>query len=220
MKALIIILALTLFNTNAFAALESYDEQFIDEKLADEKLDEEISEFDPTSPDVEEQLKEFDEEYERQTGKSPFLIPSPIDELNELMKGSCYRNSCKIWADVDKAAQRIYLYIDGALTYTWKTSTGKPGYTTPNFDRHPNGRIYDRYTSSKYPGGDYNGLGNMPYAVFISGGYAIHGTPRGNWGRLGKTASHGCIRLHPDNGQIFNVLVRRNGILNVWVTVN
>jgi len=60
----------------------------------------------------------------------------------------------------------------------------------------------------------------MPYAVFISGGYAIHGTTRGNWSRLGKPASHGCIRLHPDNGQIFNVLVRRNGISNVWITVN
>jgi len=60
----------------------------------------------------------------------------------------------------------------------------------------------------------------MPYAVFIEGGYAIHGTTRGNWSNLGRVASHGCIRLHPDNGQIFNVLVRRNGIRNVWVTVN
>lgn len=203
MKALIIILALTLFNTHAYAE---------NGKAANEP-----KEFDPTSPDVERQLQEFDEEYERQTGKSPFLPTSPLDEY---LKGNCFRNSCKIWADVDKRAQRIYLYIDGALTYTWKTSTGKSGYTTPDFDRHPNGRIYDRYTSGKYPGGDYNGLGNMPYAVFISGGYAIHGTPRGNWGRLGQTASHGCIRLHPDNGQIFNILVRRNGIYNVWVTVN
>ncbi len=202
MKALIITLALTLFNTHAYAAKAKGN--FLDE-------------LDPRSPNIEKQLQEFDEEYERETGLSPFLPTSPLDDL---MKDSCYRNSCKIWADVDKSAQRVYLYIDGALTYSWKTSTGKPGYTTPDFDRHPNGRIYDKYTSGKYPDGDYNGLGNMPYAVFISGGYAIHGTTRGNWSKLGHTASHGCIRLHPDNGQIFNVLVRRNGIYNVWITVN
>ncbi len=202
MKALIIAMALTLFNANAFAKHTKGNNIF--------------DELDPRSPDIEKTLQEMDKDYELETGKSPFM---EVDFLEQLSP-SCYRNSCKIWADVDKSAQRLYLYIDGSLAYTWKTSTGKAGYTTPDFDRHPNGRIYDRYTSTKYPDGDYNGLGNMPYAVFISGGYAIHGTTRGNWSRLGKPASHGCIRLHPDNGQIFNVLVRRNGISKVWITVN
>ena len=200
MKALIISLALTLLNANAYA---SQGNNVFDE-------------LDPRSPDIEKTLKEMDADYEKSTGKSPFL---EIDPLEELLP-SCYRNSCKIWADVDVSAQRLYLYIDGVLTYQWKTSTGRPGYDTPDMDTHPNGRIYDRYTSTKYPDGDYNGLGNMPYAVFVQGGYAIHGTTRGNWSKLGRVASHGCIRLHPDNGQIFNVLVRRNGIRNVWVTVN
>ena len=106
------------------------------------------------------------------------------------------------------------------MSYTWKTSTGKPGYRTPDMDRHPSGPVYDRYTSSKYPDGDYNGLGNMPYAVFVLGGYAIHGTTRGNFSKLGTPASHGCIRLHPDNGYIFNRLVRKYGLSKVWVTVN
>ena len=200
MKALIISLALTLLNANAYAS----------------KGNNVFDELDPRSPDIEKTLKEMDADYEKSTGQSPFLEVDPLEELLP----SCYRNSCKIWADVDKAAQRLYLYIDGALTYTWKTSTGRPGFDTPDMDTHPDGRIYDRYTSTKYPDGDYNGLGNMPYAVFVQGGYAIHGTTRGNWSKLGHVASHGCIRLHPDNGQIFNVLVRRNGIRNVWVTVN
>jgi lipoprotein-anchoring transpeptidase ErfK/SrfK len=201
MKALIIGLTLTLFNANAFAKHTKGNNIF--------------DELDPRSPDIEKTLKEMDKDYESTTGKSSHL---DVDFLEQLSP-SCFRNSCKIWADVDKGAQRLYLYIDGVLTYTWKTSTGKSGYDTPNFDRHPNGRIYDRYTSTKYPDGDYNGLGNMPYAVFISGGYAIHGTTRGNWSKLGHPASHGCVRVHPDNGQIFNVLVRRNGISNVWITV-
>jgi lipoprotein-anchoring transpeptidase ErfK/SrfK len=204
MKAIIIALSLTILNVNVYAAKAPAKGNVFDE-------------LDPRSPDIAKQLKEIDEDYERTTGKSAHLPDlDPMEKFNP----SCFRNSCKIWADVDKSAQRLYLYIDGVLTYTWKTSTGKPGRETPDFDTHPDGRIYDRYTSTKFPDGDYNGLGNMPYAVFISGGYAIHGTTRGNWSKLGHTASHGCIRVHPDNGQIFNVLVRRNGIANVWVTVN
>ncbi|MDO9183647.1 MAG: L,D-transpeptidase [Bacteriovorax sp.] len=199
MKALIISIALTLFNTNAYAAKDNF-----------------FDELDPRSPDIEKLLREVDADYQKTTGKSPFL---EVDLIEQLFP-TCYRNSCGIWADIDKNAQRLYLYIDGALTYTWKTSTGRAGYATPDMDRHPDGRIYDRYTSTKYPDGDYNGLGNMPYAVFIQGGYAIHGTTRGNWSKLGNPASHGCVRLHPDNGQIFNQLVRKNGIKNVWITVN
>lgn len=170
----------------------------------------------PKRPDIEQVLKELDADYEMTTGKSSHM---EVDLLEEILP-SCYRNSCMVWADVDKSAQRLYLYIDGVMTYTWKTSTGKWGYSTPDFDTHPDGRIYDRYTSTKYPNGDYDGLGNMPYAVFIRGGYAIHGTTPGNWSQLGKKASHGCVRLHPDNGYIFNRLVRKYGISNVWVTVN
>lgn len=202
MKALLLTLALTMMNVMNVQAKDSGGNI--------------LDELDPTSPDIERQLQEMDRVYEEETGQSPFL---PLD-LEGMLKATCYRNSCPVWADVDKRAQRLYLYLDGVLTYTWKVSTGKAGYTTPDFDRHPNGRIYDRHTSTRYPGGDYNGLGNMPYAVFISGGYAIHGTTRGNWGRLGSVASHGCIRVHPDNGFIFNRLVRKHGIYKVWVTVN
>ena len=178
--------------------------------------DNRLDELDPHRPDIEAQLRELDILYEIETGQSPQLEM----DLQSLLKPSCYRNSCPVWADVDKGLQKLYLYLDGVLTYTWPVSTGKWGYETPDFDRHPNGRIYDRYTSTQYPDGDYNGLGNMPYAVFISGGYAIHGTTKSNWSKLGKRASHGCVRLHPDNAQIFNRLTRKFGIVGVWITVN
>lgn len=202
MKALILTLTLSILNFNAYASRGKDKDNFFDK-------------LNPKRRDIEKILKEVDADYESTTGKSAHLEVDPL----EMLWPSCYRNSCMIWADVDKSAQRLYLYIDGALSYTWKTSTGRWGYTTPDMDTHPDGRIYDRYTSTKYPDGDYNGLGNMPYAVFIRGGYAIHGTTRGNWSKLGTPASHGCIRLHPDNGLIFNQLVRQNGIKNVWVTV-
>ena len=179
----------------------------------------ELDELNPFDPNIDEKLAQMDAEYQEETGMSPYAEGALFDVMPNLFAAGCYRQSCPVWAVVRKSEQRLYLYVNGALQYTWAVSTGRAGYTTPNFDRHPNGRIYDRYTSSKYPGGDYNGMGNMPYAVFIQGGFAIHGTGQGNWPRLGRRDSHGCIRLHPDNAYVFNRLVRRNGIANTWITV-
>jgi hypothetical protein len=182
-----------------------------------ESTTEEIEELNPFDPNVEEILNEFDKIYEEETGLSSHLEENPFDEI--FGTASCYRSSCAVWAQVVKSSQSMYLYVGGTLRGSWAVSTGVPGYGTPNFDKHPDGRIYDRYTSTKFPGGDYQGLGNMPYAVFISGGFALHGTPQGNWPKLGTRASHGCIRMHPDNAYMFNRLVRSYGVRNVWITV-
>lgn len=131
----------------------------------------------------------------------------------------CVRESCDVWAEISLSEQSMNLYVEGNLMGTYDVSTGVKGYSTPKMERHPSGPIYDEYTSTKYPGGDYKGLGNMPYAVFLKGGYAIHGTPKGNWGMLGKKASHGCVRLHPTNGKYFNRLVRKYGTQNTWISI-
>ncbi|MFV8248749.1 L,D-transpeptidase [Bdellovibrio bacteriovorus] len=177
-----------------------------------------IDEINPFDPNIEQVLEQFDKIYEEETGQSAHLPETYLDELVNIF-GGCTRNTCAVWAQVVKSSQRMYLYVNGSLRGSWLVSTGMAGYGTPNFDRHPNGRIYDRYSSSKFPGGDYKGLGNMPYAVFITGGFALHGTPQGNWSKLGTRASHGCIRMHPDNGYLFNRLVRSYGKANVWITV-
>ena len=199
MKAWIVSLAFTLLCTNVFAAKKG---SFYDN-------------LNPRSLDIKKTMQELEGDYKYNTGKTGIMNLDPLENLLP----SCYRNACTIWVDIDKSVQRLYMYIEGVLTYTWKTSTGREGFETPDIDQHPWGPVYDRYTSTKFPGGDFGGLGNMPYAVFVLGGIAIHGTTRGNWSLLGIPASHGCIRLHPDNGQIFNVLVKEYGLHNIWVTV-
>lgn len=141
---------------------------------------------------------------------------SILASSKEVKKG---RETSRVWARISKTDQRLYLYIDGQVVDTFKVSTGSPGHETPLFDMQPRGPIFQKYSSRKYPGGNYNGLGNMPYVVFIQNGYGVHGTTLGNIRRLGTKASHGCIRLHPDNGKIFNELVRKAGIENTWITV-
>lgn len=174
-----------------------------------------MDELNPFDPRIEEQLREYDRLYEEETGQSPFA------ELFQFVpKAGCTRIDCGVFAHIIKSEQRMYLYVDGQHIGTYATSTGVAGHRTPNFDKRPNGRIYDRYTSRRYPGGDYNGLGNMPYAVFIHGGFAIHGTAKSNWSKLGQPASHGCVRIHPDNAFRFNRLVRQRGIHDTWITIH
>jgi len=171
-----------------------------------------MDELDPFAENIDEQLNEMDQKYFEETGLSPYA-ESPIMPMGQ----ACSRATCPVWVKVDKSEQR--LYRNGSLEATWAVSTGVSGRGTPNFDRNPNGRIYDRYTSTKFPGGDYKGLGNMPYAIFIEGGFAIHGTGTSNWRKLGQPASHGCIRIHPDNAYYLNRLVRQVGIYQTWITV-
>lgn len=197
------------FKTLAIAALAA----LIGVAHAQEQV---LDELNPYDSNIEETLRLMDEQYELETGLSSHL------RLDANDKSDCYRASCQVFIDVVKSAapQHADVYVGGVKKYTWNVSTGiEPGHRTPNFDTHPNGRIYDSYMSRTYPGGDYNGLGNMPYAVFIKGGFAIHGTGRSNWPKLGTRASHGCIRLHPDNAKIFNRLVRGAGIAQTWITV-
>lgn len=175
----------------------------------------EMDELNPFDPNIEEKLNQMDAAYIAETGMSPFLIDENV--LSGAV--SCKREACAVYALIKKSEQRMYLYQNNVLIGTYKTSTGTASHGTPDFEGRPNGRIYDKYTSTKYPGGDYNGLGNMPYAIFYKGGFAIHGTGKGNWPKLGTRASHGCVRIHPDNAFIFNRLVRKVGISNVWIRI-
>jgi lipoprotein-anchoring transpeptidase ErfK/SrfK len=182
-----------------------------------------LDELNPFDPNIEEKLRAMDEEYFNATGQSPYLEGGKFDffenTLQENPEAACKRETCAIYVRVDRSEQLAYVYVNGVLENTWPVSTGLPKYETPNFDTRPNGRIYDKYSSTKYPGGDYKGLGNMPYAIFISGGFAIHGTVESNFPKLGKKASHGCIRLHSDNAFTLNRLVRAYGIAQTWFKV-
>lgn len=147
------------------------------------------------------------------------VLDSFLTGTDKPAKASCRQNDCLLFAEVVKSKQKLYLYIEGVLKDSFKVSTGVKKYETRSFSVRPSGPLFIKYTSRKFPGGNYKGLGNMPYAVFVLGGYAIHGTTPGNFPKLGTVASHGCIRLHPDNARIFYELVKLIGLKNTWVTV-
>ncbi len=108
----------------------------------------------------------------------------------------------RVLAKVDLSSQRMNVYRGGRLLHTWKVSTGRSGYGTPTGTWSIK-RMHKRYFSKKYHGAP------MPNAMFYHRGFAVHGTNA--IGRLGRTASHGCVRLHPSNAAKLFSMVRRHG---------
>jgi hypothetical protein len=102
---------------------------------------------------------------------------------------------------VDKSAQRLSVTVDGAPRYEWPVSTARWGYRTPNGTYKPQ-RLARKWFSRKY---DWS---PMPYSIFFDGGYAIHGSYEIS--HLGRPASHGCIRLHPENAALLFALVKEH----------
>lgn len=140
-------------------------------------------------------------------------------------EAACERESCPLYLKVSLADQIMYVYREGQPVMAYQVSTGGANFETIEFEGNLNGRVEERYMSKAYPGGNYidpetgEGLGNMPYAMFFKGGYALHGTVPGNFSKLGSPASHGCVRMYPQQAKELNRIVRKIGARNVWVSV-
>jgi lipoprotein-anchoring transpeptidase ErfK/SrfK len=110
---------------------------------------------------------------------------------------------------VSKSRQMMYVYVDGVLEHAWPVSTARGGYSTPSGTYRPT--AFDRFhRSSKYHNSP------MPHSIFFRGGYAIHGSY--DVGHLGRPASHGCIRLHPEHASELYSLVRSSGGTRILVS--
>ncbi len=115
-----------------------------------------------------------------------------------------------VLVNISKSQQRASVTIDGVEAYRWSVSTGVRGHDTPagNFRPHDIERHWYSRQYSQTP---------MPWAVFFHRGYAVHATMETY--NLGHAASHGCVRLRPDNAAILYSLVRRQGLSNTKIVV-
>jgi lipoprotein-anchoring transpeptidase ErfK/SrfK len=116
----------------------------------------------------------------------------------------------RVLARVSISSQTMKVYHEGRLLFTWPVSTAKPGKITPAGTYEP------EFLSKNHRSRRYNNA-PMPYAIFYDGNYAIHGTDQIK--RLGKPASHGCVRLHPDNAKILFQMVKAEGMENTRVVI-
>lgn len=116
----------------------------------------------------------------------------------------------RLVARVSISEQVMHVYHHGQLLYEWPVSTARSGKITPTGTWRP------QFLSRNHRSSRYNNA-PMPYAVFYSGHYAIHGTDE--VGRLGRPASAGCVRLHPSNARTFFDMVRAEGMAQTRVIV-
>lgn len=107
--------------------------------------------------------------------------------------------------------QRLYYFKDDRLVRMHIVSTARPGYVTPKMGpgtvRHGvrMGQVFKkiRYAWSNR----YNCP--MPYwlAITSTGSHGIHATTPGAYRRLGRPASHGCIRQHLNDARaLYNMV--------------
>ncbi len=86
--------------------------------------------------------------------------------------------------------------------YVWPISSARAGFVTPR-GSYGVQRLEAMHYSRKYHNSP------MPHSIFFRGGYAIHGTYA--TGSLGYPASHGCIRIAPENAALLYEIVRAEG---------
>jgi lipoprotein-anchoring transpeptidase ErfK/SrfK len=113
-------------------------------------------------------------------------------------------------ANVSLSSQTMTVSQNGIVRHRWKVSTARKGYVTPK------GSWSAKWLSKNHRSRKYDDA-PMPYAVFFNGGYAVHATY--DLKRLGRPASHGCIRLHPENAAEFFSLASQNGLSNTRIIV-
>ncbi len=118
----------------------------------------------------------------------------------------------QILVNIDKSTQEMTVFVDGIEQYTWKVSTGRPEYATPSGTYTPTS-MNEMWYSKQWDNSP------MPHAIFfMKDGHAIHGTHEVK--NLGKAASHGCVRLSPENAAILYDLVEKNGMQNTQVVLS
>ena len=118
--------------------------------------------------------------------------------------------SASVIARIDISSQRMTVVVNGFHYATWKVSTARRGYHTPRGSYRPKWMKRMHY-SRKYD------MAPMPHSIFFKGGYAIHGT--NSIRRLGRPASHGCVRLHPRHARELYSLVKRHGMKNTRIRI-
>lgn len=123
---------------------------------------------------------------------------------------STFALAAKLVAKIDISSQTMVVSQNGVVKYKWPVSTGRSGYSTPT------GSYSAKWLSRYHRSRKYNNAW-MHYAVFFRGGYAIHATR--NTKRLGRRASHGCVRLAPKHAAKFFSMVKRSGNSNTRIVV-
>jgi L,D-transpeptidase catalytic domain len=131
--------------------------------------------------------------------------------LAVLLAGADAASAQNILVTINKSTQKMVVQVDGERQFVWPVSTGAPGYDTPSGTYRPFRMEVDHF-SEEWDDAP------MPHSIFFTPeGHAIHGSPHIK--RLGTRASHGCVRLAPDNAAKLYAMVEKAGMNHTTVVV-
>ncbi len=117
----------------------------------------------------------------------------------------------RVLITIDKAAQRMLVTVGSKLRHSWPVSTGREQFETPTGTFRPL-RLAKEHYSKEWDDAP------MPHSIFFtSRGHAIHGS--NDTRRLGRPASHGCVRLAPSKAAALFALVQAEGPRATKVTI-
>jgi len=116
----------------------------------------------------------------------------------------------QVEARIDLSDQEMLVFLDGSLLYRWPVSTARAGKFTPV-------GLYAVQTMKRIHYSTLYQNAPMPWSIFFSGNFAIHGTTQTD--RLGTPASAGCVRLDPENAEILYRMVQDNGRANTLIHI-
>jgi len=108
------------------------------------------------------------------------------------------KNSSQRWIEVNIATQRLTAWEGSIPIYSVIISTGKAYHETPRGSF----AIESKHDVARMRGDGYD-LPDVPYTMYYSGHYAIHGA---YWHhQFGTPVSHGCVNVAVDHAQwLFN----------------
>jgi L,D-transpeptidase catalytic domain len=113
--------------------------------------------------------------------------------------------------NIDKSKQKMTVSLDGVQKYDWPVSTGRAGYSTPS-GTYTATSMNEIWYSKEWDNSP------MPHSIFFrKDGHAIHGSHEVK--NLGRPASHGCVRISPENAETLYALVKKVGLKNTEVVL-
>lgn len=216
-------LSLSLVGTPAFAEATTpkvivinptADEQVADQSLSDIEAEVEalLAEDDDVFPTSPEEAAAASHDTETNQGETQDL-DGKAETVDKAVKKTEEPRPplATLDIDIDLASQRMTVSERGEEKHSWLISSGRWGYKSPT------GTFKPVWMTKMWHSRQYD-FAPMPYSIFFHKGVAIHATYATR--KLGRPASHGCIRLSKKNARTLYKLVSKHGKARTEIVVH
>ncbi len=204
-------------NSTAYMVDQNYLQKI--EEATPENLT--VYELPPLKGQTEQDLKELKEANESEKNKAQLeydykLAPKIKASDAKVEGGETLQIKVEIYEKSKVIGKQVAVVrVNDKVKYAFATSTGAPGHATPSVANKKVDKQRWRHMSATYPGKE----NNMDHVSYFAPAIGFHSTTIGNYPKLGKSDSHGCVRLGRPEARILYRLIKEAGADNTLVTV-